>query len=67
MQIKKALDNLNYHSENYYYWLIIGFCLKDLYDNSNKKYNKKENKNIFLNLEPKIDINYLFKLADIKY
>ena len=85
LQIKRALNNLNFHSENYYQWLLIGFCLKDLYDNTYKKYqkyifnlfdefskksnkyNKQENKNIFLNLEPKIDINYLFKLADIKY
>jgi hypothetical protein len=42
----------------------------DLFDNFSKKsnkYNEQENKKIFFNLEPKIDINYLFNLVDISY
>jgi hypothetical protein len=83
--IKSTLNKLKLHSNNYNEWLIIGFCLKDLYLSSTKeeqliifklfddfskksdKYNKIENKNIFLNLDPKIDINYLFKMANEPY
>jgi hypothetical protein len=49
-------------------------CSKDnqknvykLFDDFSKKsqsYNKIENKNIFMNIEPKVDINYLFKLSN---
>ena len=83
--IKSTLDKLKSQSNNYNEWLIISFCLKDLYLSSTKeeqkiifklfddfskksdKYNKIENKNIFLNLEPKIDINYLFKMVNEPY
>jgi hypothetical protein len=83
--IKTTLDKLKSYSTNYTEWLIIGFCLKDLYLGSTKeeqetiynlfdefskssdKYNSIENKTIFLNLEPKIDINYLFKMIGEPY
>jgi hypothetical protein len=92
--IHKALNKLKSYSTNYNKWLIIGFCLKDLYmcvpledqktiyklfDDFSKsakssniqdiknKYIETNNKTIFLNLEPKIDINYLFKMADEPY
>ena len=83
--IKSTLDKLKSQSNNYNEWLIISFCLRDLYLSSTKeeqkiifklfddfskksdKYNKIENKNIFLNLEPKIDINYLFKMVNEPY
>lgn len=44
-------------------------CYK-IFDDFSKKssnYNKIQNKNIFLSLEPKIDINYLFRMAEMKY
>jgi hypothetical protein len=44
-------------------------CYK-IFDDFSKKssnYNKIQNKNIFLSLEPKIDINYLFRMAGMKY
>ena len=83
--LELTLDKLKLNSNNYMEWLIIGFCLKDLYLSSTKEeqdkiynlydnfsqpsvnYNKESNKNIFLNLEPKIDINYLFKMTDDPY
>jgi hypothetical protein len=84
-KIKESLNKLNNYSDNYLQWLLITFCLKDLYLSSNKneqlnvyklfeefskqsiKYNKKNNKNIFFNVEPKLDINYLFKISDNDY
>jgi hypothetical protein len=82
-KIKLSLNKLSNYSNDYLKWLIISFCLKDLYLSCYPKeyqkniynlfvdfskisnlYNKKQNKNIFMNLEPKIDINYLFKLSD---
>jgi hypothetical protein len=81
-KIKFSLNKLSNFSNDYSQWLIIAFCLKDLYLSSSKEYqtkiyklfdefskksksyNKIDNKNIFMNIEPKVDINYLFKLAD---
>ena len=81
-KLKISLNKLFNFSNDYSQWLIIAFCLKDLYLSSTKEYqtkiynlfdefskisksyNKTENKNIFMNLEPKIDINYLFKLSN---
>ena len=35
-KIKESLNKLNTYSENYLQWLLITFCLKDLYLSSNK-------------------------------
>lgn len=55
-------------------WLSVDESQKEIiyniYDNACKKYDnydEDKNYNIFLNIEPKIDINYLFHLADIHY
>ena len=69
--------------DSYNEWLMICFCLKDLYlgtdkkeevynlfeeySNKSKNYNKENNRQIFLNVEPKIDINYLFKMSEEEY
>ena len=84
--IQSALEKLSEHSNDYNKWLVITFCLKDiflsvqtkqekniiyhLFDTFSKQstnYNKSANKRIFLSLEPKIDINYLFKLSETQY
>ena len=85
VKLNSTLNKLKDNFNDYTKWLIIGFCLKDLYLSSTKdeqikiynlfdeyskkcdKYNEKNNKNIFLNLEPKIDINFLFKMVDEPY
>ena len=82
-KIKLALDKINL--QEYSDWLMVAFCMKDLYVSCDKKlqkniyklfddyskksstYNKINNKNIFMNLEPKIDINYLFKMSNDNY
>lgn len=84
-KIQLALDKLKDYSNNYNDWLIIAFCLKDLYlscsskekeivyqlfDNFSKyssNYDKNSNIKIFNKLEPKVDINYLFNLANINH
>lgn len=87
-------ENVNFHMvklavskvdlTNYDKWLIVGFCMKDLYnsvesdkeviynifDNESKKYdnyNEIDNLNKWENLDPLVDINYLFVLAGIDY
>ena len=83
--VKSALNKLKDHSNEYYKWLIISCCLKDLYISADKKYqkdiykiyedfskispkyNKINNYNHFMKLEPKIDINYLFILSGDNY
>ena len=83
-KIKNALNKINL--QEYSDWLMVAFCMKDLYvscvnkklqkdiyklfDECSKKsstYNKTNNINIFMNLEPKVDINYLFKMANDNY
>ena len=82
-KIKLALDKINL--QEYSEWLMVAFCMKDLYVSCDKKlqkniyklfddyskksstYNKTNNKNIFMNLEPKININYLFKMSNDNY
>ena len=82
-KIENALTILEKMSSNYQDWLMIAFCLKDLYlcsdekkkiyklfnnfSNKSDKYNKNENKKIFMNIDPIVDINYLFNMANIKY
>ena len=82
-RIKRALNKLESHKDEYISWITIGFCIKDLYlscddkesiyklfdDFSKKsdKYDEYQNKIIFDNMEPKVDINYLFKLAEENY
>ena len=82
-KIKDSLNKITIHSDDYLKWLIVGFSLKDLYlsvDNKDEiynlfdefskksnKYNADYNKYKFLSLDPIIDINYLFKLANINY
>jgi len=45
----------------------ISYKIFDEFSQKSNNYNKIQNKNIFLSLEPKIDINYLFKMAEMKY
>jgi hypothetical protein len=84
-KISLALDKLQDYSNNYSDWLMIAFCMKDLYlscspkeqktvydlfdnfSNNSCKYDKNSNIDIFNKLEPKVDINYLFNLANINY
>jgi hypothetical protein len=45
----------------------ITYKIFDEFSQKSIKYNKIQNKKIFLSIEPKIDINYLFKMAEFKY
>ena len=83
--LKSSLNQLIDFTNYYMKWLIISFCIKDLYlstttdeqkiiynlyDDFSKisnRYNKKENYKKFLSYEPRVDINYLFKMANEPY
>ena len=43
------------------------YTLYDTFSQNSPKYNKERNKQIFDSLNPKIDINYLFKMANEKH